>query len=295
MVEFRQAINDVYDPGNSEYEWGLLMNPTPVKKIRTGGFLLNQQVNKSNKVDINEIEADGTFIAFRYLKMKRGTREWKEYIENGTAFGRYCEICLSNEPKGTSMNFIPKLVKTSTDDAVILRSDIPTQVDFLTFDFNVDNCLDQTNGKLLDKLFIDHTPVQMSQGTIQYLMDITFSCKNIVVLNCGSIVNSSKSWKPALMNYFDKIKTNHDIKLFQQVRAALPDKDNVKIYNNGYDDFVGSSFGKLPITYTSDQSVDTVFHNFAKAMYDAEVGLRKDKGLLTSLGYTAPNAPVNVL
>ena len=301
MKRFRQKINNLYQ--DDLYEWALLMNPTKVNKIRTYVFLLNQQINKSNKKEA--IEADGTFIAIRYLKSKRIEREWNTYM-NGGHFGKDWELC-TTVPLGISIggasNGGPSV------DGEVTRSEDSTNVDFLQFDYEISGCLDG-NGKLMDRLFIDHTPVQISIDAIKFLLGDaitgTPSWNNIIVLNCGSIVNSSKSWKPTIMNYVSEIM-KHDLTLFKKIRKLLStddlsiyihpyiDNQRHKDYDNDYKNFVGDAFGKLPITYTSNPSKESTFHKFATAMYETELNLRKDKGLLTSLGYTAPNAPVNVL
>jgi hypothetical protein len=328
MKEFRKSINDLYETQESKYEWGLVMNPTKVHKERKGGFLLNQQVNKSNKA---ANEADGSFIAFRYLKTIKTQPNWNTFFVNGGAFGKNWELCLAPEPASTNRPapnatlpispapIIPQPGQgTSFGGASISDADgiiLPPireaqQVKFLQFDIpivDIENCLNTETGKMMDRLFIDHTPVEMSLEAIQMLLEPgeligTPSWKNVIVLNSGSIINSSKQWDDSITDYVSEIKL-HDIKLFNEVVGILIDqggnnvesivrksntlveKEKVDVIVNkidgnirNYELFDGPTFGKFKIDFDAPY-----FDKFVKALYDAENKLRSDQGLVTRL------------
>lgn len=249
------AINAKYNLGQEQGQaWGILMNPTIIKKIRTGGFLLNQQINKSNVIE-NE-EADGTMIAFRYLLSNPPSYE---IINNYV--GSHWECCIGEQ----YMTSMPE----------------PEHVNFLDFKYDLDRCIDQ-NGKLLDPLFIDHAPVQLSLEGIKALAGIAETSetddtpwKNLVVLNLGSIINDSKKWNIDLIPRIEDI-TRIDKDLFNAVYDALKVtiEGKQELILSGctepYDCFQGNKFGDFKL-----YNVPEMLNPIATAMAEAHLSLHR--------------------
>ena len=234
------------------------MNPTLIKKDRSGGFLLNQQINKSN---INKYdkegrpiessgEADGTIIAFRYSKDIN--LDILNNLKTGKHFGKDWELYLDEYS----------------------NSDTVDSINFLTFNSEPTECLDDSF-KLKDRLFIDHSPVQMSLESIQMLTGKQTSSqwKNLIALNLGSIINSGdKDWNLDKISVLDKI-IPIDKTLFKKVRNALTSDETALTSDedeNGndypYESFNGQAFGELSIT---NKNVNEV----ASAMLEADKAL----------------------
>lgn len=166
MKQMVDSIKKLYVDNN----WALLMNTTNVNKIRSYGILLNQQPKKTNKEEASE--PDGTAI---FIKVDKSMTP--EKIQ---------EL--------SKINFGQNWILLFNDTFYRYKHE---NVDFLKFDTNINGgCLD-TNGFLIDRLFIDHTPVQISFNAIKQMTNKTElqqTWKNIVVLNAGSITNSTKNW-----------------------------------------------------------------------------------------------------
>jgi len=278
-----KALNELYNEEN--YSWGVVMNPIKIEKIRSYGFLLNQQINKSNLKEATE--EDGTIIAFKYLTVNKDKLH-KEFFTKHC--GKYWEVCLGS----TETDYISETLSGS--------------VKFLTFDTKPDNCLDK-GYKLQDNLFIDHAPVQFSFEGMKSLKKNTLggssessfsepvspvpessfsepvspvpnsslpetnSPNNLIALNLGSIINSKKKWNLNLINIIKDIQ-DIDRTLFQGVRDAIcQDSLNKLTLENGiqkfdYNSFKGKEFGNLLLT---EKSVE----NVANAMNKAEIQIKE--------------------
>lgn len=272
--EIKESINKIYN--THDYSWGVIMNPIKIDKQRSYGFLLNQQISKSNKA---EIESDGTIIAFRYPNNIKGTKEWDKLIK-GDFFGNSWLLCIDE-------NDHPNKIYESR----------PTlePIEFLTFDTEPDKCLDTNNGMLMDRLFIDHPPVQFSGEGIKQIIGKkndkgivdNYKWKNLIALNLNSIINSGKkSWNVDLIECIDKIGII-DKELFIEFNEALtsspsPPKistNKVPTSNNRpssnevpspkvtppnrylYDTFIGSEFGELEINRENFESISLALEN----------------------------------
>jgi len=240
LKNFRDAIETLYPVNN--FKWALVMNPTLIHKVRVGGFLLNHQIQKS---DPNvKAEEDGTFAAFRYdittdFKLDVYITMQKKFGNYPPPFGEHYEVCLSS-----SLD-----IKRST----------PVDVKFLDFDTDISTCLNEkTQGyykvqgtkvpritySVIDKLFIDHSIVQINSSLIELLYPTLYSnpipWSNLVVLNGGSIINAGvKNWtvnETFNSEKMDKIK-NIDRELFEKVIASLKN-NNTSLPNYTYEQFI---------------------------------------------------------
>ena len=221
MQEMISAISSIYKKEGST--WALLMSTTRVNKRRNGGILTNQQANKKM---VGSNEPDGTAI---FIKVT-GTLD-DEFLNNSSNFGHNWILCYDGK---FYPNPQPKV--QTKDDAV----------NFLHFDTDVDNCLDETSGFLKDTLFIDHTPVQISFNAIQKMnptLTSTPAWKNVVVLNAGAITcsSSNKNWKLNLIPCMDKIK-KIDETLFNGMKTILAPTST-----KGYLDTPGNEYAKWNI------------------------------------------------
>ena len=258
-----RALNELYT--QADYSWGVLMNPITIEKKRSYGFLLDQQINKSNLIEAPE--EDGTIIAFKYLIQNKDILKKEFFIEHS---GQYWEVCLG---------------AIDTDYISVTPND---SVKFLTFDSVPLQCLDE-KFKLKDRLFIDHAPVQFSfEGMISLkktlggassepaspvpASPVPASPKNLIALNLGSIINSKKMWNLDLIKIIKDIQVI-DESLFDQVRNAIcKDPLNKLTLEKGmelfkYDSFQGKDFGNLLLT---DNTIDDV----AQAMNIAELEIK---------------------
>jgi hypothetical protein len=219
MREMIDAVSKKYNVESDGFSWALLMSTTKVDKKRDGGILINQQALKKG---VGAKEPDGTAI---FVKVDKSMTP--EKIK---------EISKSNFGKNWIL-FFDKDFYESEDNVV----------DFLTFDTNVNGgCLDE-NGFLIDRLFIDHTPVQISFNAIKQMINqptLQATWKNLVVLNAGSITCSTKNWNLDIignMTFIEQI----DRQLFDDMQKILyPDEnDPSKSY-----DTIGKEYGNWKIT-----------------------------------------------
>jgi hypothetical protein len=255
-------------------EWALLMSTTYVNKYRSYGILLNQQPIKSTVK--GEPEPDGTAI---FIKIKDKSVINTEFFSKNN-FGQGW-ILLCNDTFYMDGFELSKLN--------LIKEIIPTK--FLQFDTPSMDCLDTTNGILLDKLFIDHTPVQISFDAIKIMTGIQGTVqtwKNLVVLNAGSITNSteSKNWKLNILKCMDEIK-EIDKELYEGMYKEMKFNKNLtpeiidgkKYIFNGesgdYDKIIGEYYGNWKINFDDKQPYGIHKDVFASLLNKADDKLSK--------------------
>ena len=331
MYCLKKSIYNIYENSDSVHDWGLIMSRTKIKKMRSYGFLLNQQINKSNIDTHANEDRDGTIIAFRYLKKNlEPSSENKDRIDliSGKFFGDNFEILFE---RMLYIGTMPRLA----NGKIIPTLDDPESVSFLHFDTPIDDCLytlnddekkidqlieeelkkaeikeieeainynknfmysaipqtiqrderypiwikKQKNGMLIDRLFIDHSPLQFSYEGIMRICRPTVELpqldkkvntwKNLIVLNLGSIINSgNKDWNTDKMRLIPQIKII-DKDLFDEIlRILLTNTTNKPLPSDkdNYEKFDGKLFGKFVLTNANIPLI-------AKAMKDAHIAI----------------------
>jgi hypothetical protein len=222
MQEMISAISSIYK--KQGITWALLMSTTRVDKIRNGGILTNQQANKKM---VGSNEPDGTAIFIKVTGSLDDT-----FLTDSSNFGYNWILCYNG-----------KFYPTPQQELQPKKS----AVKFVHFDEDVDKCLDETSGFLKDRLFIDHTPVQISFNAIQTMNPTLRSVptwQNVVVLNAGAITCSAtnKNWKLNLIPCMDQIKII-DETLFEEMKKILAPTST-----KGYLDTLGKEYAKWSIT-----------------------------------------------
>jgi hypothetical protein len=256
MRKMLKSVNSIYN-----CKFLLLMSTTKVKKIRSYNFLLNQQILKSNQKETEEY--DGTAIFIRVDDESISTID--KTLINDTNCGKYWTSLMLNIDNTESSENSSQTNKSA--------------VNFLTFDTEIDECLD--NNKLLnDSLFIDHTPVQISFNAIQKITNAkptnaknatdptSTMWKNLVVLNAGSITNSKKNWSLNIIPNIDEIK-KIDETLYYDMKTILvgpkpTNNENAITKWKDYEKFDGIEYGNKKLTTTNLNQITPLL---AKAHY----------------------------
>ena len=214
MKQMLESIKKLYGDN-----WALLMSTISVNKIRSYGILLNQQPKKTNKEET--AEPDGTAI---FIKVYESITP--EKIQ---------EISKNNFGQNWILLFNDTFYRYKHEN-----------VDFLKFDTNINGgCLD-TNGFLIDRIFIDHTPVQISFNAIKQITnksDLLQSWKNLVVLNAGSITNSTKNWILNILPCINEIQKIDESLYYGMKDVFVPDNKN-----KDYASINGVEYAKWKIT-----------------------------------------------
>ena len=320
MQEMVYSVKKIY---KDDTNWAILMSTIYVNKFRSYGILLNQQPTKTNK---RTIEPDGSVI---FIKMD-GTLPAQM---DETNFGKNW-ILLCNNTFYTDVDiYKPKIIEFNSEisesDEKKLKIDEKsndeiesTIVDFLKFDKeNINECLDTSTGMLLDTLFIDHTPVQISFGAIKDMTGITQPTQrwqNLIVLNAGSITNSipSKNWD------LTKLKCMKEIKLIDKdlydgmigqmgfnttfTPTIINGKKIILNGNSGeYENIKGDYYGNWMVTNTMNEqgiTIDNLASLFAKAEFELSklicfppVSNSKSSTQSTSGAASGPHSPKIIL
>ena len=213
-------------------KWALLMSTTSVDKERDGGILINQQALK--KKDGSK-EPDGTaiFISMIYRK--------NDFKVNRDMFGTNWVLLWDNTFYSDQSSYDTELLNQANK----VIDPLPDPVKFLHFDNEkINDCLDSSTDFLLDSLFIDHAPVQLSFDAFASMntqIETTKSWSNLIVLNAGSITCSTKNWNLNIINYMNEIK-NIDRQLFDEMNKVL-NTEPLQNYES-----IGPEYGKWKIT-----------------------------------------------
>lgn len=236
-------------------EWALLMSTTYVDKYRSDGIMLNQQPTKT--VNKGNPEPDGTSI---FIRVPDGVVLTDAVFQGfGTNWILLCDNKFYMSWKQT-----PHTLEELTEHVTK-----PEPVKFLKFDKEIQECLNGKN-QLLDSLFIDHTPVQISFESLNVMIpppnvtptnvtptNVTpKSWNNLIVLNAGSIVNSLLKWDLNKLNCMQDIQ-KIDEDLYNKMRALYNPKDP-----GDYDKIDGTTYGNLMIT---EENTPVLAELFAEA------------------------------
>jgi len=203
-------------------DWIVFMSDLKVDKIRSGFVLYNQQLKKSTyKSEGDEsAEADGTILAIK--------------IPSTSDITALADI-VKSIPNHYSCYTKFGPVKLSTDQSV---------EPIYTFHGDKNSILDE-NGQVNEKVFLDHSVLQLSSEICNRLMQgeqLPIDVRNVIVLNMGSIANSGKkNWNTDNIDNYSKI-VQADKDLYNTLKSHY-DKPGVTPLPI-FEQIVGSSFAK---------------------------------------------------
>lgn len=188
-------------------DWLVIMSELKIDKIRTGSFLRNPQIEKSKfKKEGDDGEADGTILA-----IKLGNDNMTLNAINDMDFPNYYSFYLNDECKlGTSRNET-----------------------YFSFQTDNNNCLEKPNNKLKDRIFLDHSVLQIPLNNLNRLLGIVDdenedTTSNLIVLNLGSMQNSGlKSWYLKYVK-FQNLITTLDTTVYNYIKSF---NSNLPNYN----------------------------------------------------------------